>query len=478
MKSKERNENVTRMVNYVSQKYCESKFNCGRIKKGLFNEIVKDANNKFNTNEQISIKTIQSRYRRKNLYVEHRGTPTPMAPLESALLEIVIQMGKMNQPLTVNEGLQLANSMIKPGSNVEKKVLSYLKSRGQYKIDGTSTKSPGNLLGVGYWHGFRKRYKHQLVSKRGVQFGHNRSEWCKYNNFKIMYDLVYESMEIAGVAEKLPQPEWQNGLGEKVGEENAVGEMVEYKVTYPEYILFADEVGNNTCQKDDGHVGGQKFLVKRGSQPRQGSSTSDVHWTTMGFTSGSGKPVMCAIIIAAETLSVEDRLGIDIFAECDEDILSDANYGPGKYFPGGPRCTFNGTDIPCYINASPKGSITSDILADILKWIDDKGVYPRNENGPTPFLLLDGHGSRLEIPFLSYINDPSHKWVVCIGVPNGTSVWQVGDSNEQNGCYKMYSTQYKQMITKRRLDLGMFKLNIVRSDIIPIVNYAWARSFF
>ena len=30
------------MVNYVSQKYCESKFNCGRIKKGLFNEIVKD----------------------------------------------------------------------------------------------------------------------------------------------------------------------------------------------------------------------------------------------------------------------------------------------------------------------------------------------------------------------------------------------------------------------------------------------------
>ena len=54
--------------------------------------------------------------------------------------------------------------------------MSYLKSRGQYKIDGTSTMSPGNLLGVGYWHGFRKRYKHQLVSKRSVQFGHNRSE--------------------------------------------------------------------------------------------------------------------------------------------------------------------------------------------------------------------------------------------------------------------------------------------------------------
>ena len=86
----------------------------------MFNEIVKEANNKWNTNEKISIKTIQSRYRRNNLFAEHCGTPTPMAPLESALLEIAIQIGKMNQPLTVNEGLQLANPMIKAGSNIEK----------------------------------------------------------------------------------------------------------------------------------------------------------------------------------------------------------------------------------------------------------------------------------------------------------------------------------------------------------------------
>ena len=86
-----------------------------------------------------------------------------MAPLESALLEIEIQMGKMNQHLIVNKSLQLANSIIKPGSNIEKDVVSYLKSRGQYKIDGSSTKSPGNSLGVGYWHGFRRSDKHQLV---------------------------------------------------------------------------------------------------------------------------------------------------------------------------------------------------------------------------------------------------------------------------------------------------------------------------
>ena len=86
MKSKERNENVVNMVNYVSKKYGENKLNGIGIKKGMFNEIVKEANNKYNTNEKISIKTIQSRYCRNNVFVEHCGTPTPMAPLESALL--------------------------------------------------------------------------------------------------------------------------------------------------------------------------------------------------------------------------------------------------------------------------------------------------------------------------------------------------------------------------------------------------------
>ena len=68
-------------------------------------------------------------------------------------------------------------------------------------------------------------------------------------------------MEIAGFVEKLVEPEWQNDLGEKVTKDRTVGEKVECRVTHPEYILFADEVGNNTCQKDDGHMGGQKYLV-------------------------------------------------------------------------------------------------------------------------------------------------------------------------------------------------------------------------
>ena len=85
---------------------------------------------------------------------------------------------------------------------------------------------------------------------------------------------------------------------------------------------------------------------------------------------------------------------------------------------------------------SPKGSITSLILAEPLAHIDSFNVMERR-NGLYPFLLLDGHKSRFELPFLEYITSEKHLWQVCIGVPYGTSLWQVADSKEQNGSYKI-----------------------------------------
>ena len=482
---KERKENYVSMINYIAKKYAEIRLTSNsRTQKGLIATLIEEAKEKYNVRENVSHKKIQSciqaRFARNSLKCNHRGTVSPMAPLEPIILEIALQKGRMNQPLTVEEGLHLSNSLIKPGSKIEKDVVSYLKKRRQYSIHGSKTKIPGMLLGPGYWRGFRARYHHRLVSKRGVQFGHNRSEWCKFENFEKMYNLVYEAMEIAGVAKKLPQPEWQNEKGEKVSNrEEAVGEMIEYELTHPDHVLYVDEVGNNTCQKDDGSKGGQKMLVGRGTEARTGCSTSDAHWTTLGFTAGNGEPVLCVIIFASETLTVEERLGVDIHAPSPQDdrMFSKDHYGPGKYFPGGPKCKFRGVDVPCFVTCSPKGSITSQILADVLKWLDDLHIFPRDNNSPTPFLLLDGHGSRLEIPFLEYINHPDHKWVVCIGCPNGTSLWQVGDSAEQNGCFKMYCSEMKKKITKRRIEMGLFKLNLLRTDVIPIVNYAWQRSF-
>ena len=138
---------------------------------------------------------------------------------------------------------------------------------------------------------------------------------------------------------------------------------------------------------------------------------------------------MCAVIFASQTLTVEERLGIDIFPPSltETGTTLFGNYGKGRYSPGGPTCIYRGCKIPCYVTATPKGSITSEVPRNMLKRIDQTGVFLRLP-GPTSFLPLDGNGSRIELPFISYVNDPMHKWVVCIGVPNGTSLWQVGNS--------------------------------------------------
>ena len=136
-----------------------------------------------------------------------------MTAIEPAIIEITVQKSKMNQPLTVAEGLQLANSLIRPGSILESKVMMFMNKRGQVATSGCGNTESANLLGKGYWRGFPKRYNHLLVSQRGVQFGHNRSELCSHQNFKTMYELVYKAMSQAGVAEKLPEAQWQNEKG-------------------------------------------------------------------------------------------------------------------------------------------------------------------------------------------------------------------------------------------------------------------------
>ena len=129
-----------------------------------------------------------------------------------------------------------------------------------------------------------------------------------------------------------------------------------------------------------------------------------------------------------------------------------SNFGDGKIFPGGPTCNYNGVEVPCMIRYSRGGGITPEILTDILKTIDSHGVFEKERQaGIKPFLLLDGHQSRFSVPFLEYITDPDHLWKVCIGVPYGTAIWQIGDSVEQNGRYKIGSTMIKQCLLRKRI---------------------------
>ena len=63
----------------------------------------------------------------------------------------------------------------------------------------------------------------------------------------------------------------------------------------------------------------------------------------------------------------------------------------------------------------------SEILVDIFSTLDRLNVFNRSD-GEMPFFLLDGHSSRVEHPFLEYVNNPEHLWCACIGVPYGTDL--------------------------------------------------------
>ena len=165
--------------------------------------------------------------------------------------------------------------------------------------------------------------------------------------------------------------------------------------------MFVDEVGNSTNMKDDGNVGGEKLLKKKGSKVRFTAATNDAHFMVLGFASGTGAPVICGIIFATHELTPEQQLGYDIQADMVEnDFSMRTNNGPGKRYPGGPICRFNGVDVPEFICCSPKVGITSNLLAQMFQRMDQFNFSPQTQTGPVPFLLLDGHGSRLHLPFL------------------------------------------------------------------------------
>ena len=98
--------------------------------------------------------------------------------------------------------------------------------------------------------------------------------------------------------------------------------------------MYVDEVENNTNQREESHNGGQKYLVASGSQLRSGCSTSDVNWTTLRFSAGTGEPVLCAVLFASENLTPEERFQLLKFLTV---VLACTNYldiilGLASYF--------------------------------------------------------------------------------------------------------------------------------------------------
>jgi hypothetical protein len=481
--------NAIKCVDTIAHRYAEARDAASlngqkRLKRGFLQTLIKDMKKEFGVTDDIDVQTFEKRYLRGNLSVSHRGVYSPLAPMEDTLVEICIQMGKIRQPINCTEALQLANNLIE-GTEIQEKLIEFQLSR---KICGDDF-VPGNVS-KGWWIGFLERHDNKIVTKRGEKFAISRSDWTTLPNIRQMYDVIYDELEDAGIAVPFPEPQFVNMEGIPCDESEAYSKkLVTHKLAHPHYFIVADETGCNTSQKKDGHVGGEKFICEKGDVPQQASCTSDHKFTMLPFTAISGEAVCCVVIFESESegvpwlwetgvdYQVDPVMVADAEEEGEEKIdMSGVNVGDGKYFPGGPKCKFNGKVVDCVTYVSKSGGITAEILVEILKYFDSIDLFPR-DTGITPLLLVDGHQSRLSPIFIDYINDDGHPWKVCLGVPYATSLWQQGDSSEHNGAFKVEWSREKADLLKWKTAHPLMGRSINAEDIMPLLSKTFHKTF-
>ena len=106
----------------------------------------------------------------------------------------------------------------------------------------------------------------------------------------------------------------------------------------------------------------------------------------------------------------------------------------------GPTCVVDRKKIRCYCNCSSNGSITGKILTPILMRLDELGIVEQGiEKNGYPFypaFIIDGHISRLSLPFLEYINKQACHWQGMLVCSYGMSKCQFHDHEIQNASFK------------------------------------------
>ena len=115
-------------------------------------------------------------------------------------------------------------------------------------------------------------------------------------------------------------------------------------------------------------------MCEKGTTPKENCSTKSKHWTLIGLTALDGTPVMCIVIFKGVEESTIHATEMDLFVEVEgnesEQDFFAKNSGPGKLYPGDPKCMFKGKMVPCMCRWTPKGGINGSILLDIIATLD------------------------------------------------------------------------------------------------------------
>jgi hypothetical protein len=461
-----------------------------QVKKGVLQKIVKTIEMERGIPDNtIPVKTIRNRVLRNNVTACKKSSLSPLMNVEKIIVEYCVRLARIGNALNKDQVMSLAEDVIH-GTQAATKLAEYKTKRQITDIYHEQFENQRKVrVGEGWYKNFMRRNKDKIKRQRLKVKDRQRLTYCTYPNFQIMYETVYEDMVNCGIAIKMDEEVLVNLKGEIIyNKQESDGLPTHYLMTNPNLIVFVDETGSNTNQKSDPLRGNEKRIVPiNGDGFGLAGAVNDNHFTFLCFQSGTGEPIMCAIIFKSERKNGELpdcwKTGIDIRKLRDEEVLPESQQLIAQLYmqtetvgngalSGGPVCNFNGKEIKCYCTCSPNASITSTILTCLLKEIDQHNVFDR-QNGTKPLLLLDGHHSRMDLEFLEYINQPGNEWCVCIGVPYGTHLWQVADSSQINGKFKIE-------LTKEKCEYMKYKQNnngLLVTDIVPIVKGAFERSF-
>jgi hypothetical protein len=114
-------------------------------------------------------------------------------------------------------------------------------------------------------------------------------------------------------------------------------------------------------------VGGELFVVPKVDNEAGTpiGSTTNIHISVPCFLSSTGEAVMCVIIFKSyqpvSEIPISWKLGLDITCHVDDH---------SKVIARGSTCTYLSKRIPCFFGTSPKASISSTVLVDMLAFFD------------------------------------------------------------------------------------------------------------
>ncbi len=179
---------------------------------------------------------------------------SPMLEIELLLVDYILKLSEIGMPLNRGEVIELTTSMI-AGQPIEEKVMAWKKKHIRYNDSQA-------VLGTKWYNNFMNRDQDRLTRKKALIRDVRRETWVMYDNFKLMYDCIYDQMVCAGIATKHPEKVFRNRGGQILDEEEVFGLATEYVLTHPHMIVYANKTGSNTNQKMMGITTGNCLLLE------------------------------------------------------------------------------------------------------------------------------------------------------------------------------------------------------------------------